>query len=642
MIFNRLSGNGSLIDKLQKSIVRQLLLLVFSIYLLFTVVITIFHMYVEYANTKELTVKELFLFEQIIKGGLAESLWNLDYEQLQLILDGAINSRVVVGAKVVSELDSWNSGVFINDGKIFQYDANNNFIKEIKSSSLLIPHEFNIYYKERNDNTKNKGVFLGKATIYSSNEVVFELVKFGFFLVVITTIIKIFILWILFLIGGLIYVSNPLSKLLRVTQKLTEGKRQDAKKYLIHEINDKNEIGILAESFSNMIKELEIAETELLRTQKRTNKIVDLMPSALIALQDDGKVIDCNHKACDLLNLSKSKLIGHSIFDFQTFLNQYFTKIKNAIFKKKAVKINREELIIDEKRMYFDFLIYPISFDDFSGIVCRIDDITNQIHLENAVRQSEKMSSIGTLAAGVAHEINNPLGSIIQGGQNVLRRIDINNDANIKAAEKLNVRLDDVYKYLEDRKIIDFIQGIRDSGVRAANIVKNLLQFTRRSSIDKGSVNIIEVLEHSLELVDADMGLKKIADFSKVKIIKDFEMDLPTIRACHMELEQVFINIIKNAVYAMTLHNKPPILKLKVYKKLKEIFISIEDNGPGMPDSVKDKIFEPFYTTKPIGHGTGLGLSVCYNIITESHNGTMIVSTSIGGGTKFIISLPEY
>jgi signal transduction histidine kinase len=249
------------------------------------------------------------------------------------------------------------------------------------------------------------------------------------------------------------------------------------------------------------------------------------------------------------------------------------------------------------------------------------------------------MMSVGGLAAGMAHEINNPLGGILQGVQNVQRRLSSGLKANQKTSEETGVDLEKLQSYLEKRGIISQLNGIRDSGKKATQIISNMLQFSRKSESLMAPTNLPELMDNVLELAGKDYNLKKKYDFKKIKIIKKYEPNLPPIPITETEIEQVVLNLLNNAGWAMSENRQPQIiLRIKLDDEM--VRIEVEDNGPGIDEETRKHVFEPFYTTKPVGEGTGLGLSVSYMIITNNHKGTMEVESELGKGTNFIIKLP--
>ena len=280
---------------------------------------------------------------------------------------------------------------------------------------------------------------------------------------------------------------------------------------------------------------------------------------------------------------------------------------------------------------------------DLVRSVGMIHDITERVKIEDIMIQTEKMQSVAGLAAGMAHEINNPLSIITQGIQNSLRRLDPNNSTNREIAKKAGIDGVKMYDFLEERKIITFLTAGKNAVDRAADIVKNMLLFSRKSGSTIVTTDLSELLEHTINLGASDYDMQKKYDFKFVDIKKEYDPDLPCVNCCPNEIEQVLLNLFKNALQAMEeieAEEYTPQFHVRLIKEPDFARIEIEDNGPGIPEDVKNQIFEPFFTTKPAGVGTGLGLSVSSMIITQNHNGTFEVESEHGKGTKFIIRLP--
>lgn len=264
--------------------------------------------------------------------------------------------------------------------------------------------------------------------------------------------------------------------------------------------------------------------------------------------------------------------------------------------------------------------------------------------LEEMMIQSEKMVSIGGLAAGMAHEINNPLAGILQNSQVIRNRLREKLPANIKAAQEIGISLEDIDRYMTKRDIYAMIDSVLDAGRRAAEIVANMLSFSRKSSSEFIPEQIPELMEKTLDLAESDYNLKKRFDFKQIQKVKEYEKDLPPVLCKASEVQQVFFNILSNGAQAMISSgkDKPPTFTIKIARHGDFVVVEIKDNGPGMKENTRKRIFEPFFTTKNVGEGTGLGLAVSYFIITENHKGTIEVHSSPGKGTTFVISLPCY
>jgi len=168
-----------------------------------------------------------------------------------------------------------------------------------------------------------------------------------------------------------------------------------------------------------------------------------------------------------------------------------------------------------------------------------------------------------------------------------------------------------------------------------------MLEFSRRSPSAKGDVALNDVLDRALVLAASDFDLRKQYDFRRVEIVRDYTADLPPIHGVGIELEQVMLNLIKNAAQAMaTAGQDAPRLQLGTRAEEGYAIVTVEDNGPGMDENTRRRVFEPFFTTKEPGVGTGLGLSVSFAIVTGNHKGTISVQSVKGSGTTFTLRLP--
>ncbi|MBF0557939.1 MAG: HAMP domain-containing protein [Nitrospirae bacterium] len=242
-----------------------------------------------------------------------------------------------------------------------------------------------------------------------------------------------------------------------------------------------------------------------------------------------------------------------------------------------------------------------------------VDEKTEMIKNAQAqLIQSEKLASLGRMAAGVAHEINNPLTGVITFGHFLLKALPPDSQ------EKKDVEV------------------ILEQANRCSSIVKGLLGFSRATSTEKSAVNINDILKGTLDV----LGRK--ADFFKLRIVTLLDDSLPLVVAGGLQLQQVFMNMIVNAADAMEGGGTLTISTRHVTDDGREqAEIEFSDTGCGISREDLPKIFEPFFTTKPVGKGTGLGLAVSYGII-QDHDGTITVRSEVGKGTSFLIRLPLY
>ena len=302
-----------------------------------------------------------------------------------------------------------------------------------------------------------------------------------------------------------------------------------------------------------------------------------------------------------------------------------------------------EKLLIEKEgeRRFYDLMLYPLLIDAVGGAVLRIEDVTERARIQELMVQTEKMMSIGGLAAGMAHEINNPLGIITQAAQNIERRISLELHANRKVSEELGLNLEGIRAYFDKRQISDAIASIRTASSRAAKIVANMLQFSRRADTTMEFTSLAQIVDQALELAASDYDLKKKYDFRSIDIIKDYQ-DMPQVPMVSVEIEQVILNLLKNAAQAMIANppDRRPSITFRLRCEDRYAVLEVEDNGPGMTEDIRRRVFEPFFTTKEPGVGTGLGLSVSYMIVTQNHKGLMEVQSTPGRGTVFKVRLP--
>jgi PAS domain S-box-containing protein len=414
----------------------------------------------------------------------------------------------------------------------------------------------------------------------------------------------------------------------------------DATDYLSQ--NDRN----ILISVSNQIalaieRKQSLDERNLLKNY--LSNIINSMPSILVGVDKRVEIIQWNLQAELETGTTADQALGKKLVDVFPRLSPNIHQIKESLKSKKRMTILKHESLIGKEIRYADILVYPLMTDRGEGVVIRIDDITDQVHMEEMMIQSEKMLSVGGLAAGMAHEINNPLAGILQNSQVIQNRLTKNLPANIKAAQEIGISLDDIVTYMAKRDIFKMIDSVLSAGKRAAAIVSNMLSFSRKSSSGFIPEDVCLLLDQTLELAASDYNFKKRFDFKNIQIQKEYAQDLPQILCKASELQQVFLNILKNGAHAMFDIKKDtysPQFILRSYREETMVCIEIENNGPKIDEESKKRLFEPFFTTKPVGEGTGLGLSVSYFIVVTDHKGELTVESSLGSNTKFIIKLP--
>jgi len=257
--------------------------------------------------------------------------------------------------------------------------------------------------------------------------------------------------------------------------------------------------------------------------------------------------------------------------------------------------------------------------------------------------QSEKMASLGELTAGIAHEIQNPLNFVNNFSEvnNELIEELKSENPNLKSEEK-TVILNNIYQNNEKIKL---------HGKRADAIVKNMLQHSRAGSVKKELTDINALCDEYLRLayhacLSGRQGMRAKDKFFNVKIETSFDNSIGKVTISPQEIGRVLVNLINNAFYAVSAKSLAtadsdyePRVTVQTRKAGNQVVIQVEDNGTGIPNNILDKIFQPFFTSKPAGQGTGLGLSLAYDIV-KAHGGELQVETKEKEGSKFLIAIP--
>ena len=476
-------------------------------------------------------------------------------------------------------------------------------------------------------------------------------------------------------------ITQPINQLEELSRQVT---REESYALRAQRGND-DEIGSLAEAFNTMLSRMEAREQQLKRArdefqsaydqaqglaeetrhtnrklelevqvrskmekkltgfQNYLNSIIDSMPSALIALDEQLYVTQWNQEATALSGTPLDEALNQPVFIAFEPLRPFLPQLKTSVEKHQVAKIERVTWSKAGEPRHYALTFYPLTGGGGRGVVIRIDDITQRLSLEEMMVQSEKMLSVGGLAAGMAHEINNPLGAILHNVQNIRRRLSVDLPRNQDQARDLGIDLDDVNRYLQGREVPQLLDGIQQAGSRAARIVTHMLSFSRRSDRQLTPCELPALIDQAVEIAGNDFDLSIGFDFRGQAIVRQFDPRLGPVPCTANELEQVLLNLLKNA--AQAIHQRPEgsepgriILRTRLNSPWAEI--QVEDNGIGMSEAVRKRTFEPFFTTKEIGQGTGLGLSVSYFIITNNHKGQMEVQSTPGQGTCFTLRLP--
>ncbi len=333
----------------------------------------------------------------------------------------------------------------------------------------------------------------------------------------------------------------------------------------------------------------------------------------------DGIITWCSESVEKIFGYSVDELVGKDVRELYPAIldnSEMENRISNAIntqgrFCDVANIKKKDKTTVDVE--YFISEVHDKEPKEYVAVARditeRIRAETEKIQMEQQMQLAGRLTAVGELAASVAHELNNPLASIV--GFTQLVESNEGLDEGVKK---------DIEKICREAK-------------RASNITANLLSFARKHAPERALISINDVVEKSIELHDHRLKLNNI------KLVLDLDRDLPSTRADSHEIQQVFINFLINAEQSMEEAHGKGNLCIKTQKVGEKIQITFEDDGKGIPEDDLKKIFDPFFTTKAEGHGTGLGLSICHGII-KNHNGNIYVQNNPGDGARFMVQIP--
>jgi two-component system, NtrC family, sensor kinase len=355
--------------------------------------------------------------------------------------------------------------------------------------------------------------------------------------------------------------------------------------------------------------------------QKFNDAILDALPVSLYVIDRDFHIVAWNrHREIGTLGLPREEVLGRNIFDILT--KQPRQKLQPEFERAFSTgKIERiEQRTADEHGIIKHWLVSKVPMRDkqtgeITHVITVGEDITIRVDAMNAVARAEKLSAVGRLAAGVVHEINNPLATIAA------------------CAEALELRVGEGL-YDDSPDVVDlreYLGLIRSEAFRCKTITNGLLDFSRVRSGVRASIDIADVLKSSARL----LSHQKRGDNIEINVDVN-NRELLLVNADEGQIQQAVIALATNAIDAMP---DGGTLNFRGYKQNNRVIIEVKDTGIGISPENLPKIFEPFFTTKAFGKGTGLGLAVCYGIITE-HGGRLSVRSTIGKGTAFTMFLP--
>ncbi len=353
------------------------------------------------------------------------------------------------------------------------------------------------------------------------------------------------------------------------------------------------------------ITESKKAETSLKRQKELIDRILESTPNAVLVVDRRSNIVLANRTFCESFSIRKRRIEGMPlgtmipVASVSDAVSMVLAKNKPQCKVEFSYKVNKRDK---------SFIASIITMDE-NEVLIIINDITEERERQERLYLTDRLASVGEMASGIAHELNNPLTGVI--GLSQL----------LTDEEKL------------PGEIKEDVQAIYSEAQRAAGVVRNLLTFARKHAVVREPIQLNKVLEDVLKL-------RKYEDkVNNIIVNTSFDTELPVTMADYFQMQQVFLNILLNAENAMTEAHSGGTLTVTTKRVDGTIRISLTDDGPGIPKNNLGHIFDPFFTTKEVGKGTGLGLSICYGIVS-SHGGKISVQSELGKGANFIVELP--
>ncbi len=371
------------------------------------------------------------------------------------------------------------------------------------------------------------------------------------------------------------------------------------------------------------------------RMRHYLKNLVDSMPSMLISVNEEGNIVEWNEAAGRFTGISAAEAIGKKFYEVVPYLRKYAEVYHSVITQRQQFETKRD-LFRNGHERYVNMTMFPLVRNGVEGMAIRLDDITDLEKAEQQLRQSQKMEIIGTLAGGLAHDFNNVLGGIM--GTVSLMQFQLRESGAIQEARE---------------EWSGYLDILEEASRRASEMVAQLLTLSRKQESNFSPVDLNQSLRHVLKICQSTLDKSVELDFTF--------LDNPAlVMADPTQIEQVILNLCINAAHAMTIMRGEDeaqggqlSLSLKwidadsgfalqhpdAMEGFRYWILSVQDNGVGMTTKTAAKVFDPFFTTKEKGRGTGLGLSMVYNIV-QLHKGFIDVYSEPGSGSVFNVYLP--
>ncbi|HOO45246.1 MAG TPA: ATP-binding protein [Deltaproteobacteria bacterium] len=615
------------IESIRRNMMISLLLTLIAVVSVVSVLSTV---YFNKTNSKSLheylenTVTNSLKFAQI---GYSTTLWNIDLRSINKLNEAILHNQMLVAVNIISD------GAFLCGLKKESAGGKENF------QNLISPYEIDpadrhtrkvsgdIYYNNE---------MIGAVEIFYTENLVMDAISQGSRRIIATFVIIAVVIIVTVFFNLNKKALRPILNLAHVSQEIAGSSNYSIRV----EKSSNDEIGVLYDGFNNMLDQIEKRESERRKAEKELeyarnllNNVVNSMPSVLISTDAQGKITHWNNSAIYHIGITCAEAVGRELWDIAPMFQRYRDDY-NAVIRTQMPMEHYRETFDHAENRYYNVTLFPLISEGPQGVVIRMDDVTELEEKDNELRQAQKMESIGMLAGGIAHDFNNVLVGIV-GSISILQH-------KLQSSE-----------LLKNEETAKFIKVMHNASLRATDMVQQLLTLSKKQELSLTQVDLNETIINVLKICQNT--------FEKNIELKTSLPEAPTlVLADETQLEQVILNLCINAYHAMSIMRTDAAdasgslnISLNEIRPDRHFYqahleaadtmywrISIEDTGVGMNKETLSKIFDPFFTTKQKDKGTGLGLTVVYNIV-QQHGGFIDVHSECNKGTTFEIYLPK-
>lgn len=656
---------------LKSPLANKLLKVTFSLYFIITLTLTLLHITAEYFQSRNRIYTEMDVILQSHQINLTQSLWDFDMEQVHAISNGLLAFSSIEGIQIKNI-----QGVVIKEVGLVQGERDEIYRVDLPGTRHKVVENLALFSKTYPTifNSGEQQENLGEVILYSSEGAVVRRVKLGLYFIIGNSIIKTIALWLIFFWVFGKFLGDPLTVATQFIQGVQLNHLEGLKANW--GIKGDHELKLLENAFNSMLQNHEKAEKELSKSRRSLkslknylDNIIDSMPSILIGLDMKKKITLWNLQAEKETNILADDAMGKALESIYPLIQGRASKIAQSLKEKKMMIEEKIEHIVEGKKRFRDITFYPLKGEDAEGMVLRVDDVTQKVELaelqqsshEREIREqeqlhyqgeieekndqlhstifdlkktrdqlvlSEKMAALGRLVAGVAHEINTPLGNAIMGVSFIREQ-----------TQGLQKKYED--NKMQKQEFTNFLTvmptittEVEQSLTRVANLVQSFkLVSTDQESFTKKSFQVGEYIGMLLETIHSEL---KVYD---PEIIIQGQKD-STLFSYPKAFFQVINQLLFNSLHHGFEIGKKGTIVFDLSTVDNRFILKYSDDGRGIPSKDLNHIFDPFFTTERGQGMVGLGLHIVFNLVHHVLEGKIECTSQVGKGTTYTISIP--